>query len=171
MSSYSVLEQALLAAKFLKWFGFGTFSLVVKEESKKVVVRLADYFFLFGNIFICFLIGYLTVRFDGINFQNNRLVVMGALTSKLGGSLTTLISILRVFMNRQKICDLILKIDAISDEFHKIEVDVNFRRNFLGFIASLNFYLVYICLGLFLMYFQWGFDKHPSEVVVYGYLS
>lgn len=170
MSSYSVIEQAKTAAKFLKIFGFGTFTLT-EGEIKKVVVSPFDYYFLIKNIFICFLIAYLTVRFDGTNFQSSKLVVLGALTAKLGGSFTTLTSILRVFMNRHKICNCIVKIDEISVKFHRVNVEVNFRRTFLFFIVSLNSFLVYILLGLFLMYFLWGYDEHPTEVLVFGYLS
>lgn len=82
-----------------------------------------------------------------------------------------LIGMITVFINRQKIWNLILNIDEISERFEAIDVKIDFRRNSMAFILSLVAFMMYIGIGLLLMYFKWGFERSPYRIVIYGYLS
>jgi hypothetical protein len=171
MSNYTVRDQAVIAGKFLRVFGFGTFSLGNNGNYKKVVVKPIDYIFFIGNVLIASILCITSLKYYSSQLKYSKLVVMGALTATSGGSMVTLIGMIRVFLYRQKIWDLILKIDEISEKFERINVGVNFRGNFVTFILSLMAYLLYIGIGLLLMFFKWGFENRPYGILIYGYLA
>jgi hypothetical protein len=170
MSSYTVREYAIIVGKFLRVFGFATFSLKESGDSKKAVVKPADYFFFISNVLLACILSVLSFKYYS-SMNISKLVKMGALTATTGSSLVTLIGMIKIFINRQEILNLILKIDEISEQFKKINVKINFRRNSMVLISSLIVYLIYIGFGLLLMFFKWGFEQRPFGILIYGYLS
>lgn len=82
MSNYTVHDQAAIAGKFLRVFGFGTFSMKRGSENyKKVVVKPVDYFFFVSNVLIASTLGVVSLKYYSGLLKESKLVSMGAMVT------------------------------------------------------------------------------------------
>lgn len=168
MSSYSLRNSAITIGHFLRFIGFGTFSL----RDGKVHVTVFDFTCLSFNVSIGFIMLYLSVTY-GIGRLGNSsiLLAMGVLLTMVCGSLVVIISTLMVFIQRYRIWDVITILDIVMDKFRKIHVYPNFKRYIVGFLLFLLFTAFLILLGLFIMAMFLGYSNRLNVLFIYGYLS
>lgn len=168
MSNYSIRRFALGIGRYLRFIGFGTFSL--KDE--KIYVSVSDFACLSFNLSVAFLVLYLSFCYGVERLMNKSfLLFLGSIITMMGGSLVAIASIVFVFWHRYRIWKLILILDDIAEKFKKIPIQPNFKPFAILFAAFAIISILLIILGLFIMA-QWlGYSDQLGILIVYGYLS
>lgn len=123
MSDYSLQKLAVIAGKFLKLIGYGTFSLI----DSKIQVTVYDFTCLTFNVCIACLVFYFSLWYGAGHLSKTSILMsLGVAITMNGGSLVTIISLISVFHNRHRIWKVILMLDEVSVKFRKIQVRANF---------------------------------------------
>lgn len=170
MSDYSLRRAAIKTGRYLKLFGFGTFS--VHDGSNKAHVTVFDFACLSFNLTIGFLVFYLSLTFGLERLsQYSILIAIGVVTTMVSGSLVTIISMLVVFWNRQLILDTVIILEDVLIKFKKINIRQNLGKHFIWFILFACAAVSCIIIGLVVMAIRLGYSSKVGILITYGYLS
>lgn len=168
MTSYSLQSSAIIAGKFLKLIGYGTFSLV----ENKIQVTVLDFVCLTFNVCVGGLVFYLSLFYSTSRFsQSSVLLALGVMITMNGGSLVTITSMIFVFYHRHRIWKTILMLDEVSAKFKRIQVHANFKRYMIIFAVMAVITALLIIIGLLLMAFRFGYSDKLGILIIYGYIS
>jgi hypothetical protein len=163
MSNYSLRNR-----KYLKLFGYGTFSVINNE----VHVTAFDLSCLIFNVVVGFLAFYLSLRIGLSRVdQDSILVSLGVIITMNAASFVSITSMIVVFYQRHKIWKFIIILDGVIEKFRKIQVFPDFKRYVIiyGIFAILS--LVMILLGVLMMAIFLGYSDKVPLLLIYGYLS
>lgn len=170
MSDYSVRKAAIKTGSYLKLFGFGTFS--AYDGSNTAYVSGFDFTCLSLNLMIGSLVFYLSLSYGLERLsQYSILLALGIVTTMVSGSLVTIISMLIVFWNRQRIFDIIIILEDIMTKFRRINIRPNFGRQFKVLALFACTAVLCIIFGLVVMAVWLGYSSRIEMLVIYGYLS
>lgn len=166
-SNYSIRQFSILIQKFIKFIGFGTFS--VKND--KAYVTVFDFAFLIFNLLLASFVFYLSLTY-GIERLSKRstLLALGVIITMMCGSLVAIISMICVFCNRHRIWEVVVTLDTVISKFRKIHVYRIFKP--YAMLATFGVVtVILILLGLLFMATVSGYYNKLIYLVIYGYLS
>lgn len=168
MSEYSLQGLAIIAGKFLKLIGYGTFSLI----DNKIQVTVFDFACLTFNVCIGCLVFYLSLWYGAERLSKSSVLLsLGVMITMNGGSFSTITSMICVFYNRHNIWKVVITLDDVTAKFRRIHVHSDFKRYMIlfGIFAIISAFLIII--GLLLMAFWLDYSSKIGILIIYGYLS
>lgn len=168
MSSYSVQASAIVASRFLKLIGYGTFSLI----DNKVQVTVYDFACLTFNLSIGCLVFYLSFMYGAEQLARSSILLsLGVIITMNGSSFVAITSIICVFFHRHRIWKVIILLDIVIEKFGKIHVYPDFKRYMIAFAAFAIITAALIIFGLTGMAVWLGYSTRFGILLIYGYLS
>lgn len=168
MSEYSLQSSAIVAGKFLKLVGYGTFSLI----DNKIQVTVFDFACLTFNVCIGCLVFYLSLWYGAERLSKGSVLLsLGIMITMNGGSFSTLTSMICVFYNRHNIWKVIVMFDDVTAKFRRIHVKPDFKQYMILFAIFAIISTLLIIIGLLVMAFWLGYSSRIFILLIYGYLS
>jgi len=168
MPKHSVARFAIVASRFLKLVGYGTFSMV----DGRVRVKAFDMLCLLLNLSAGVVMFYIAYQYTIHRLpESSALVNLGIILTMNGSSAITIISMFCVFHRREQIWELVLLLDVVSSRFERIKVDPDFRLYMIVFGVGALLFLLLIILGLSLMFFCLGYSNKIGILIMYAYVS
>lgn len=168
MSNYSVRTASIALGRYIKIFGYGTFSL----RDDIVTVTVFDFLCLSFNLTIGFLVFYLSMCYGVERLsQVSILLAIGIVITMVSASLVSITSMLIVFWNRHRIWEIVVILDNVMTKFIQINVRRSFSRHFTVIAIFALVSISCVIFGLLVMFFWLGYSSKIGILIVYGYLS
>lgn len=166
----SMRHDFIRASKWLRIFGYATFS-VRNLQDKKVQVSRNDLGWFIANLIISCIAFYFSIVYSYADLYRKSLIHYVILTVDISISAVCIISIICAFMFRNEMWKYVTLIDAINESFLKIGINAakdNFLRILLSIFCSIIFFTL---VGTLMMTYFMEYYKRPIGLFHFAYLS
>lgn len=170
ISEMSILDNSARIARFVKIFGFATFT-IKSFQDDRVFVSRTDVLFLVGNLTLACLMFYFSLSYGLQCLIGKSLMQYVAFFVMISSSVVCIISIICNFFFRSKIWKLVLIINSIDLYFEKMNVDTTPKQLKWKIFTGIAFFAAMILIGIFNMAYFFNYHKKPMVLIHFMYLS